>query len=364
VPIVPITATLTIDEILDSNTTYPSTSASFDNATVNESYYKYLQAQDLDGKYVMVYNKTANQIIFEKNVDTICYPASMTKLLTAVVALEYISPETIFTVGSELDLVSSGSSLAYLGRGERISLNDLLYGLMLPSGNDAGYTIAVNVARTVSGDSTLSDKEAVEYFASLMNQVAQKIGMVNSHFVVPDGFHDAQHYVTARDMIKLLLYTDNYPIIKQVTSTYKYEVTVESGQDYIWLNSNKLIDSTSEFYYEGVSTGKTGFHDDAGHCIAFTCEKNGIELYIVIMDSQTAIYRNRDALNLLNMVYNPLDIKLGDAWDIDPNETTIETSETIEEVSGNLDIPENVEVTSEDVTEINTEIEISDVDDE
>jgi D-alanyl-D-alanine carboxypeptidase (penicillin-binding protein 5/6) len=300
-----------------------------DNASINESYYQYLQTADLNGKYVMVYNKTANQIIYQKDVDTMCYPASTTKLLTAVVALEYISPETIFTVGSELDLVPSGSSLAYLGKGERISLNDLLYGLMLPSGNDAGYTIAVNVARTVSGDSTLSDQEAVEYFADLMNLVAQKVGMVDSHFVVPDGFHDDKHYVTARDMLKLLLYTDNYPLIRQVTSTYRYDVTVESGQDYIWLNSNRLIDTTSEFYYEGVSTGKTGFHDDAGHCMAFTCEKNGIELYVVIMDADTAVYRNRDALNLLNMVYSPLDIKVGEAWDIDPNETTAEVSSEV-----------------------------------
>ena len=88
------------------------------------------------------------------------------------------------------------------------------------------------------------------------------------------------------------------------------------------MNSNRLIDKSSEFYYEGVSTGKTGFHDDAGHCMAFVCNKNGMDIYVVIMNSQTAIYRNRDALNLLNMIYNPKEIKIGEQWDLKPDETT------------------------------------------
>jgi len=316
-----LTENITTEEYITSI----DTSVALDNASINDSYYQYLKPDDLNGKYVMVYNKTTNQILYQKDVDTICYPASTTKLLTCAVALEYVSPDTIFTVGDELSLVPANSSLAYLGEGEQISLNDLLYGLMLPSGNDAGYVIAVNVARRVSGNEKLSNEDAVSYFADLMNQTAKKIGMENSNFVVPDGFHDDKHYVTAKDMMKLLLYADSFPLLKQVTSTYRYEVTVKSGQDYIWLNSNKLIDKSSEFYYEGVTTGKTGFHDDAGHCIAFTCNKNGMDIYVVIMNAQTAIYRNRDALNLLNMIYNPADIKIGEQWDLDPNETTTTT---------------------------------------
>lgn len=332
--IAPIQAKLLIDDIPEVTTVTTQevieVKSKLDTANTITDYYKYLNPNDINGKNVMVYDKTHNQIIYQKDADSRCYPASTTKIMTCIVALEYVSPDTIFTVGDELTLVPPDSSLAYISTGERISLNDLLYGLMLPSGNDVGYTIAVNVARIVSGDSKMSNEDSVKYFAKLMNQMAERIGMENSHFIVPDGFHDSNHYVTTRDMMKLLLYTDNYPLIKEISSTYKYEVTVESGQDYIWINSNRLIDKSNVFYYEGVTTGKTGFHDDAGHCIAFTCNRNGIELYVVIMNAQTSIYRNRDALNLLNMVYNPSEIKIGDAWDINPNETSTSSSENFQ----------------------------------
>ena len=293
-----IQATLLTEDIpINQSSNLVDTTIALNSATVNDSYYQYLKPKDLNAKYVMVYNKTTNQIVYQKDIDALCYPASTTKLLTCAVALEYVSPDTIFTVGDELSLVPADSSLAYLSKGEKISLNDLLYGLMLPSGNDAGYVIAVNVARRVSGNDKLSNKDAVSYFAELMNK-------------------------TAKDMMKLLLYADSFPLLKKVASTYKYQVKIKSGQDYTWLNSNRLIDKSSEFYYEGVSTGKTGFHDDAGHCMAFVCNKNGMDIYVVIMNSQTAIYRNRDALNLLNMIYNPKEIKIGEQWDLKPDETT------------------------------------------
>jgi D-alanyl-D-alanine carboxypeptidase (penicillin-binding protein 5/6) len=311
--VIPISANLNIENVIGESSS--ETLQGLDSATINDSYYEYINPNDLDGKYVMVYNKTTNEIIYEKNPDEICYPASTTKLLTACVALEYISADTIFTVGDELSLVPPDSSLAYIEEGEKISLKDLVYAMLLPSGNDASYTVAVNVARRVSGDSKMSAEDGIEYFAELMNKTAQNIGMSNSNFVVPDGFHDDEHYVTARDMMKLLLYLDNFPLIQEAGSTYRYEVTVSSGQDYIWLNSNRLIDKSSVYYYEGVGLGKTGFHDDAGHCIAFNCNKNGIELYVVVMDSQTAAYRNRDCINLLNMVYNPTEVKIGTEWD-------------------------------------------------
>lgn len=318
-----IQATLLTEDIpINQSSNLVDTTIALNSAAVNDSYYQYLKPKDLNAKYVMVYNKTTNQIVYQKDIDALCYPASTTKLLTCAVALEYVSPDTIFTVGDELSLVPADSSLAYLSKGEKISLNDLLYGLMLPSGNDAGYVIAVNVARRVSGNDKLSNKDAVSYFAELMNKTAKNIGMENSNFVVPDGFHDDKHYVTTKDMMKLLLYADSFPLLKKVASTYKYQVKIKSGQDYTWLNSNRLIDKSSEFYYEGVSTGKTGFHDDAGHCMAFVCNKNGMDIYVVIMNSQTAIYRNRDALNLLNMIYNPKEIKIGEQWDLKPDETT------------------------------------------
>lgn len=315
----PIKAVLLTEDFDDSMVTSTSI-VNFDTFTQNTSYYEYLKPQDINSKYALVINKTTNEIIFEKDADSLCYPASTTKILTSVVALEYISPNTVFTVGNELELVPADSSLAYITEGEEIPLKDLLYGLMLPSGNDVGYTIAVNVARRVSNSPNMSNTDAIDYFANLMNETAKKIGMENSNFVVPDGFHDPKHYVTTRDMMKLLIYAEQFDLLKQITSTYEYKYK-SNLKEFNWYNSNRMIDKSSEFYYEGVNGFKTGFHDDAGHCVAITCNRNGVELYIVLMGAESMIYRNRDTINLLNMVYNPIDIKLGIQWDLKEGET-------------------------------------------
>lgn len=314
-----VKAVLLTEDCDDSVLANNPTTVNFD-FTQNTSYYQYLRPEELNSKRAMVINKTTNEIIFEKDVDSLCYPASTTKILTAIVSLEYINPSTVFTVGDELELVPAGSSLAYISQGEKISLENLLYGLMLPSGNDVGYTIAVNVARRVSNNFDMSCQDAISYFANLMNKTAKKIGMENSNFVVPDGFHNPQHYVTARDMMKLLIYAQNFDLLKKVASTYEYRFN-SGDKEYIWINSNRLLDKSTEFYYEGVTGFKTGFHDDAGHCVAITCNRNGVELYIVLMGADTMVFRNRDTINLLNMVYNPTDIKRGLQWDLKPGET-------------------------------------------
>lgn len=269
----------------------------------SESMLSNLSAEDLSAQYVYILDKTNGQILFDKNSTQMCYPASTTKILTSIVAVEYISLDTVFTVGNEITFAEEGSSLAYLGQGEQITLKDLLYGLMLPSGNDAAYTIAVNVARIVSGNAVLTDNEAVQYFVGLMNEKAQQIGMTNSNFVVPDGYHNKQHYVTAQDMMKLLIYAGNIDILKEVTSTYSYNTTVASGEDYTWTNTNKLLDENSSYYYDGVTGFKTGFHDYAGNCLIITANIENREVYIIMMDSETDTTRYEDATLILNSIY-------------------------------------------------------------
>ena len=267
-----------------------------------------LSPDELSAQYVYILDKTNNQILFDKNSTSMCYPASTTKILTSIVAIEYINLDTIFTVGTEINFVEEGSSLAYLVQGETISLKDLLYGLMLPSGNDAGYTIAVNVARIVSGNALLTDNEAVVYFVNLMNQKAKEIGMDNSNFIVPDGFHNKNHYVTAQDMMKLLIYAKNIDILNEITSTQTYSVTVNSGEEHTWINTNKLLDENSSYYYEGVNGFKTGFHDHAGNCLIITANIQNREVYIVMMKSETDTSRYEDATLILDSIYGNNDI--------------------------------------------------------
>ena len=294
-----IRATMFCDDIQE--TPKEDTSISLD---FQENLLTNVQPDDLSAQYVYALDSSNGQILFDKNSTSKCYPASTTKILTSIVAIESINLDTTFTVGNEINLAEEGSSLAYLVQGEEISLKDLLYGLMLPSGNDAAYTIAVNVARILTGNPILTDNEAVTYFVNLMNEKAQEIGMVNSHFEVPDGYHNKNHYVTAQDMMRLLIYAQRVDILKQVASTQSYSTTALTGQEHTWINTNKLLDQNSSYYYEGVNGFKTGFHDDAGNCLIVTANINSREVFLIIMKSETDDTRYQDATTLLDSIYN------------------------------------------------------------
>ena len=294
-----IRATMFCDDIQE--TPKEDTSISLD---FQENLLTNVQPDDLSAQYVYALDSSNGQILFDKNSTSKCYPASTTKILTSIVAIESINLDTTFTVGNEINLAEEGSSLAYLVQGEEISLKDLLYGLMLPSGNDAAYTIAVNVARILTGNPILTDNEAVTYFVSLMNEKAQEIGMVDSHFEVPDGYHNKNHYVTAQDMMRLLIYAQRVDILKQVASTQSYSTTALTGQEHTWINTNKLLDQNSSYYYEGVNGFKTGFHDDAGNCLIVTANINSREVFLIIMKSETDDTRYQDATILLDSIYN------------------------------------------------------------
>ncbi len=294
-----IRATMFCDDIQE--TPKEDTSISLD---FQENLLTNVQPDDLSAQYVYALDSSNGQILFDKNSTSKCYPASTTKILTSIVAIESINLDTTFTVGNEINLAEEGSSLAYLVQGEEISLKDLLYGLMLPSGNDAAYTIAVNVARILTGNPILTDNEAVTYFVNLMNEKAQEIGMVNSHFEVPDGYHNKNHYVTAQDMMRLLIYAQRVDILKQVASTQSYSTTALTGQEHTWINTNKLLDQNSSYYYEGVNGFKTGFHDDAGNCLIVTANINSREVFLIIMKSETDDTRYQDAITLLDSIYN------------------------------------------------------------
>ena len=154
-------------------------------------------------QYCILYDVTHDAILYSKNSAERAYPASVTKLLTAAVASEYCQPDTPFTVGDEQDFVQEGSSLAYLQRGQRLTFEGLLDAMLLPSGNDAAYTMACGVGRIVANDPTLPAADAVALFVGLMNEKARELGCRDSHFANPDGFHHDDHYTTAYDMARI-----------------------------------------------------------------------------------------------------------------------------------------------------------------
>ena len=240
------------------------------------------------------------EILYEYNIDEPVAPASLTKLLTAAVALKYISPDTVFTVGTEQQLVPNGSSVSFIQEGHCLKLYDLITGMLLVSGNDAAYTVAVSTARIVSDDSFMTDNEAVDYFCELMNCFAVEIGMTNSNFTTPDGSDNLGQYTTTRDLLKLAEYALTVKEIREIVCIEQKYVVFESGENITWTNSNKLLNSESGYYCADSIGVKTGTTTKAGSCLIAAFCSNDKTYISVVTGCSTDADRYKVTMDLFN----------------------------------------------------------------
>lgn len=240
-----------------------------------------------------------DEMLFSYKENARLAPASLAKILTATVAYYYSDPDEVFTVGSELSMVEPHSSLCLISKGQKIALNDLIVGLMLPSGNDAAYTIAVNVARNLT-DEDLPDKEAVEFFCELMNGFARLIGMENSNFTSPDGWDDKNQYTSASDLIKLTQCALGIEELRSIISLNQKYVVFKSGQNITWKNTNKLLDSGSKHYNEYAIGVKTGSTKKAGNCLVSAFVKDGLTYISVVCGTATTDSRYEETNKLFD----------------------------------------------------------------
>ncbi len=246
--------------------------------------------------YVLM-DQDTGRILVAYNEHEKRYPASLTKLLTALVAVDYIEPDELILTGYEVNEVPWDSSIAGLKPNEYITFENLLRALLIPSGNDAGNVIAMEVARRVSGNENISYDDAIELFAGLMNDKAKEVGAVNSNFVTPHGYHDENHYTTAYDMAMISRAAFENTLIKEICSE-KYFNGYGAGdqrtvdmftQEYTWDNTNLLLGgrlSSSDYTYKYATGGKTGSTSEAGHCLVATATNGDDEnlLSVVMKD--------------------------------------------------------------------------------
>ncbi len=211
-------------------------------------------------------NLNTGTVVYEKNITEKLPPASLTKMMTYIIVAESVSDleNTMVTVSEEslidLDPESSVMGLAdYIG--EEFSVLELLYGLMLPSGNDAALVLADYVG---DGD--------VDAFVEKMNRKAGQLGCKNTHFVNPHGLYDPEHYSTAKDLAVITKYAYEKPYFTQVTSSHQYDV---EKMDEPIKTTNYMIDPEySQYYYSYTEGGKTGYTDEAGKCLVTTAKKD------------------------------------------------------------------------------------------
>ncbi len=256
--------------------------------------------REISATYAAVLDIDANTVLYEKGgMDTRLYPASTTKLITALVALKYCDVNEVFTAGEEVNMIAADSSIAYIKRGHALTLDMLIAAMLLPSGNDAAYVVAAGAGRIIAGKSDMTANSAVRVFVNEMNDFAEENGLTGSHFTCPDGYHDDEHYTTLHDMLLIgKLATENETIMKHA-STPSLDVTYHSGEINSWTNTNHLINPSSSFYYKFATGLKTGTTNEAGCCLMVSAEKDGKKMITCVFDSDSNDRRFSDALVLL-----------------------------------------------------------------
>ena len=228
-----------------------------------------------------VYDTATGTFLYTKgNVNDKVYPASITKLYSAWVALQYLDPETVVTAGDEVKWIDPDSSRAWIYKGQRVKVKTLVAGMMLPSGNDAAYILAVAAGRAIAQDSGMDAKAALDVFIEQMNTMASDAGFTGSHFVNPDGIHDANHYMTMADLARLGVLAMDNAVIRQAVGKRAESGTLVSGEKYNWQNSNQLLNTSSKYYHADACGLKTGSTDDAGHCLLSSFPGDGGYLII------------------------------------------------------------------------------------
>ena len=254
-------------------------------------------APPLSAECAVLYDLTNSRILYEKNAAQRCEPASLTKLLTVLTAYANDGSAIEYTVGDEIEMIGSNSSVAYLRKKNVLSFQSLVDAVMLASGNDAAYTLAVNLAREEAGNKRMENEEALTAFADLMNDTAKTLGCTDSHFVSVDGYPSPEHYTTAYDMLRIAITAANTPLTaKSAARTRAYHVFI-SGREAIWETTNLLLKSNSEYYYPyatGLKTGSTG----EGFSLAASAEKDGTRLIAIIINARGEAERFQEAAAL------------------------------------------------------------------
>ena len=219
------------------------------------------------------------KILYEKNSNDVRFPASTTKIMTAILTDENCNLDDVATVShNAVYSIPYDYTHASLKEGEELTIEQLLYALMIPSANDA----AIVLAEHISG--------SVEEFAKLMNKRAEELGCKNTHFVNPNGIHSKDHTSTSYDLALMGKFAMQNSIIRKIVSTTQFTLPATnkySKTDRIFNNSNDLLSTYSRYYYEGTTGVKTGYTGEAGNYIIASAKKNDFEVILVVLGGES-----------------------------------------------------------------------------
>ena len=237
----------------------------------------------INARHAIVLDRSSKQVLFGKSEKEVCKMASTTKIMTSIVIIENCNLKDTVTVSSKA--AHTGGSRLGLSTNDTITVENLLYGLMLRSGNDA----AVALAEFAGG--------SVEGFADMMNSKATKLGLSSTHFVTPHGLDNDSHYTSAYDLAILTDYALKNDVFAKIVST-KHHVITLNGYSKSLSNTNELL---GNFY--GIYGVKTGFTNGANRCLVTACKRDNLDVICVVLGCDTKKNRTNDSTTLLNYVF-------------------------------------------------------------
>ncbi len=238
---------------------------------------------NINSQVALIYDRIGKKVLFEKNGKKQFKMASTTKIMTAIVVLENAKLNDVVTI--ENKAAWTGGSRLGLKKDDKITVHDLLYGLLLVSGNDAAVALAIHTGGSVEG------------FAEKMNNKAKKLGLTNTHFVTPEGLDKEEHYTTAEELAKIADYAMEIPKFKEIVNTKTYTVKIN--------NKLKTLKNTNELLgvLPGVYGIKTGFTNGAGRCLVIGCKRENLDIITVVLGADTKKMRTSDSIKLIEYAF-------------------------------------------------------------
>ena len=263
----------TADDFVDEETDYITTLETSSN----------LESINLSSKYCLVLERSTNTVLFEQNGYDKTAMASTTKIMTAIIAIENSNLNDIVNISSKA--ANTGGSTLGISSNTTMTMESLLYGLLLRSGNDC----AVAIAEHIGG--------SLENFALLMNKKAKDLRLSNTNFVTPHGLDSNEHYTTAYDLAILTNYALKNETFYRIVGTKSCNILVGDSSRNI-ANTHELLGIT-----EGLYGVKTGFTGNAGRCLVSACKRDNFDIIVVVLGAATKKQRTIDSINLINYIY-------------------------------------------------------------
>lgn len=259
---------------------------------------------DITAPNLLLAEADTGKIIYEKDADERIYPASITKLMTAILVVENCKLDETVTVSENAVMsVPSGYVNANLQIGEELTVEDLLYVMLIPSANDAANALAEHVGGTI------------ESFATMMNTRAKELGCTASNFTNPSGLHEEEHYTTCKDIYLISKEAISKEYIKKIVGTTKHtlpETNKYVGTSRIFTTTNYMkLKSLSKYYYDYCIGGKTGYTGEAKNCVVEFAKKDGIELVAIVMGESAKVKGKKflDAKEMFEYVFKNYESK-------------------------------------------------------